>query len=54
MSPSCRSSSQIAMSDVVSTMISSSVCSRAQAFMCVDKMAEKNKVMLSGDILYRI
>ncbi len=49
-----RSAGQLPMGDVVSAMAEHDVCTPAQAYKCVEIMAEQNKVMLSGDVLYRI
>ncbi len=48
------SSSQLPMSEVVEAMTQAKVCGAAQAHKCVEVMTEQNKVMLSGDVLYRI
>ncbi len=47
--------SQLPMSEVLRAVVQDAkICSRAQALKCVEVMAEQNKVMLSGDVLYRI
>ena len=45
---------QLPMSEVVRAMAEEKLCTPEQAHACVAAMTDQNKVMLSGEVLYRI